>query len=309
MTNQQFFDIYTRHIIDTELYAEARAILAEDMLLRLNRDLQKIIVSYGIITSKAKQVECEKECNECIKKYILEWQEEEEKERDNFVTKEMNWLSTLIKVMFGISIISSLLKQKKILETPFSPTDTFSSFAENLERNIIRIVRTPLISSRIFGSSTSSVSENLDNSFPRIIRETKSNIITSVTALQRNVQYQLLEDKRKLSFKYISMLDEKVCTVCGGYSGDIYEDLSQAPAVPVHNRCRCYYLPILSSAENTDGNENYAEWFKRQPDNIKYRILGPTRYNFYKSGAISIKQFSSNGRKLTLTELFKSNIN
>lgn len=304
MTDKQWFDKYTRHIIDTELYAEARASLAEDMLKELHRELKSIIESYGSITSKAKQQECEDECNECIERYISEWKDEEDKEREDYANKESDWLGRAVKAALGISLVNSLLKQKRALETPFSPTDTFDSFVETMAGDIKKAVRTPLLSSRIFGSSTSSVSESLDSAFTKIERNFKTNMQTSITGLQRNIQYQLLEDKRKLKFVYVSMLDDRTCVVCGGYSGTVYEDLSEAPAVPVHYRCRCYYIPVISSSDDI-GKETYEEWFERQPDSVKYKILGPTRYNFYKSGITSIKSFSSGGKKLTLEELFE----
>lgn len=41
------------------------------------------------------------------------------------------------------------------------------------------------------------------------------------------------------------------------------------------------------------------------PDSTVYKILGPARYALYKSG-IKIKDFSDNGKTLTLKELFDS---
>lgn len=100
------------------------------------------------------------------------------------------------------------------------------------------------------------------------------------------------------------MLDDRTCVVCGGYSGTVYDDLSKAPAIPIHHRCRCYYMPIISSSSDI-GKETYEDWFNRQSDSVKYKILGATRYNFYKSGLSDITNFSSKGRKLTLKEMFE----
>lgn len=306
MTDEEWFDTYAKHMVDTELYAEARARLAVSMLNKMFRELKSIIASYGVIKSRQKQLECERECNECIRRYLSKWRDSEEKKRERHAKKESDWLSDAVKAALGITILSALGKLTRALEAPFCNYDNFDGMVKSIEDRIKKAVRTPLLSSRIFGASTDSVSGSLDASFRKISAELDSGVRTSVTALQRNVQQLLLEDKRKLRFVYVSMLDSSVCAVCAGYSGNVYEDISKAPGVPVHFRCRCYYMPVLSSSK-PEKNETYQDWFDRQPDSVKYRILGPTRYNFYKSGLTDVKRFTSDGRKLTLKELFPNN--
>ena len=306
MTYKEWFDAYARHMVDVELYAEARAVLLEGTLNRLYRELKSIIESYGVIKSKSQENECIRECNECIRKYLNRWEDSEKKERDDFAGKEADWLSGIILAALGVALVSDIARKKRAMSTPFTETDTFETFTETLKADIQKSIKVPLLSSRIFGASTKSVTESLSSSFERIERNASAEIKTAVTGLQRSVTYQLLEDRRKLKFLYVSMFDERTCTVCAGYSGNVYEDLASAPAVPVHIRCRCYYMPILSSSDEIEGRpEDYEEWFKRQPDSVKYRILGPSRYSIYKSGLTSIKKFSSEGRKLTLEELFQ----
>ena len=304
MTDKKWFDKYARHMIDTEFYAEARARRMKQTLSKMERDLKAIVNSYGVIKSKAQERKCLKECDDCIDDYIDEWEKKETKEREKYAEEESRWLAAAIKIALGIILVVTGAMVLRALETPYSDTDTFQSFCDGIREKVKKAVRTPLRSSRIFGTSTSSVSESLDSSFRKIEAGAVADMQTSVTALQRNVQYQLLEDKRRIRLVYVSMLDDRVCAVCAGYSGNVYEDLSKAPPVPVHFRCRCYYLPVLSSGNENPFGENYADWFKRQPDSVKYRILGPTRYNFYKSGLVDVKNFSSGGRKLTLKELF-----
>ena len=307
MTDREWFDEYTQHMVDTELYAEARAVLAEEMLTKLNKELQSVISSYGTIKSKALENECMRECDERIEKYLDEWKNEEEKERQAQAENESSWLSNTLKAALGVAVVASALKIKKALETPFSEADTFGTFSEGLKTKVQKSIRTPLLSARIFGSSGSTVAESLDSAMTRLKRETKANMRTAVTSVQRNVQRQLLTDNRKLRFRYISMLDDSTCMVCGSYSGTVYEDLSEGPDIPVHIRCRCFYQPILSSSEGNGDIESYQEWFDRQPDSVQYKIIGPTRYAFYKSGITNIRTFTSEGRKLTLDELFEKN--
>ena len=303
MTDREWFDTYARHMVDTELYAEARARLAVSMLNKMFRELKSIIASYGVIRSKREQAECERECNDCIRRYLSKWHDGEEKEREKLAGKESGWLSEAIKAALGITVLAALGKLARALEAPFCDYDNFDGMVRSVEDRIRKAVRTPLLSSRIFGTPTDSVAGSLDASLRKISVELDSGVRASVTALQRNVQQLLLEDKRRLRFVYVSMLDSSVCAVCAGYSGNVYEDLSKAPGIPVHFRCRCYYMPVLSSSMPEKAGD-YQSWFDRQPDSVKYRILGPARYNFYKAGLTDIKRFTSDGRKLTLKELF-----
>lgn len=303
MNDRQWFDTYARHMVDTELYAEARTRLLGDTLDKMFRELRAIVSSYGTIRSKADESRCMRECDDCVRKYLSEWEDDEERERSEYAEKEADWLSDAVKAALGVSVLWGAAKILRALATPFSTADTFRSFVERMREDIVRAVRAPLLSSRIFGSPASAATEPMRSSFDKIKRQAEADMRTAVTGLQRNVTYQLLEDKRRLRMVYVSMLDDRTCVVCAGYSGNVYEDLSKAPAVPVHIRCRCYYMPVLSSGE-VPKKETYGEWFGRQPDSVKYRILGPTRYNFYKGGNISINKFSSDGRKLTLKELF-----
>lgn len=307
MNDRQWFDTYARHMVDTELYAEARTRLLGDTLDKMFRELRAIVSSYGTIRSRADESRCMRECDDCVRKYLSEWEDDEERERSEYAEKEADWLSGAVKAALGVSVLWGAAKILRALATPFSTADTFRSFVERMREDIVRAVRAPLLSSRIFGSPASAATEPMRSSFDKIKRQAEADMRTAVTGLQRNVTYQLLEDKRRLRMVYVSMLDDKTCVVCAGYSGNVYEDLSKAPAVPVHIRCRCYYMPVLSSGE-VPKKETYGEWFGRQPDSVKYRILGPTRYNFYKGGNISINKFSSDGRKLTLKELFDGKI-
>ena len=192
------------------------------------------------------------------------------------------------------------------------PKDTYISedgkyedlddFGENLKEKVRKTVTVPAMSSYMFGSGLKTVSEEMDRSFDKIERDAMSDIHLSITENQRNTQRLLLEDKSGLEYLYVAMLDSKTCAVCGGYSGNVYKDLSEAPTLPVHHLCRCYYLPVKKEQEYD--RESYSEWFDRQPDSVKYKILGPSRYGFYKSGMKFI-EFTSKGRKLSLSELFE----
>lgn len=52
------------------------------------------------------------------------------------------------------------------------------------------------------------------------------------------------EDSMVLAVQWYTREDERVCKKCGARHGQVY-DLADAPTIPAHPRCRCWYLPIF----------------------------------------------------------------
>ena len=301
MKYREWFDLYARHMADTELYAEARASLSEDMLERMCRELQDIIRSYGNIRGRATEAKCRKECDRCIERYLRKWSGDEEDERKSFAGKEAAWIAASVLSAFGIAVALTAAKLGRALETPHAGS-SFETLKDDIEYRAKKSVRQSLLSARIFGGPASSAADGVAADFEKMKKGVAAETATAVTGLQRSVAEQTLAGSG-LRFLYVSMLDDRTCAVCAGYSGNVYESLAKAPDIPVHMRCRCYYLPVMPE-EKIPETESYGDWFGRQPDSVKYRILGPARYSFYKGGLTDIKAFSSKGRKLTLKELF-----
>ena len=301
MKYREWFDLYARHMADTELYAEARASLSEETLERMCRELQDIIRSYGTIKGRATEAKCRKECDRCIERYLRKWSRDEEEERKEFAKREAAWIAASVLSAFGIAAAVSAVRLGRALESPHAGS-SFGTLKDDIGHRAKKSVRQSLLSARIFGSPASSAADGVASDFEKMKKGIAAETATAVTGLQRSVAEQTLAGSG-LRFLYVSMLDDRTCAVCAGYSGNVYESLAKAPDIPVHMRCRCYYLPVMPGEEIPE-TESYGDWFRRQPDSVKYRILGPSRYSFYKGGLTDIKAFSSKGRKLTLKELF-----
>lgn len=295
----EYFDKYAEHIIDTEFYAQEKEAEFVKFMNKLKKGVLGIMDEYPSVSSKVEANKLYRELEDYVDDEIDYYIEDLKRDREKQADKESDFLSTLLDVMLGINIALSILNRKNALEFPFSKNNTVDTMADNLKENVKRSVRVPLITTRILGSSTSTMKESVSSQIDSIAKKSKSDIHTSVTALQRNLLL-LSMSTAKVKYEYISMLDEKTCGVCASYSGTLYDTLEEAPVLPIHNNCRCYILPVHTYEEQP----SYEDWLKRQPDSVVYKILGPSRYALYKSG-VSIKKFTSEGRYLTLEELFK----
>lgn len=99
------------------------------------------------------------------------------------------------------------------------------------------------------------------------------------------------------------MLDSSTCIVCGNLDGTIYENIEDAPFIPVHDHCRCFLQPLVEGQEYP--SETYSTWLSKQSEAEQRKILGKTRYEMYKQG-LPIKRFVNDGmtEKLTLDEIY-----
>ncbi|MCG8406757.1 MAG: hypothetical protein MI923_16295 [Phycisphaerales bacterium] len=92
--------------------------------------------------------------------------------------------------------------------------------------------------------------------------------------------------------KYTTMLDARVCLRCAAASRRHSKGLSpglyrvndpEMPEIPIHNLCRCAYVPVPKGAP-PPRDETYDQWLKRQSDAKQREILGASRYDLFKSG-------------------------
>jgi len=179
-------------------------------------------------------------------------------------------------------------------------------------RNIIRqtadniIVRAsvtdePLeVVSGYFDSAMSVAQSNLDAIVRTAVAITAGMVVTN---LYRNGGAE--------GHQQLSVLDSRTSDICSFRHAKVwyYNDPSRSTlpdgsAPPYHYSCRSILVPVTS-----DGPldvPTYSEWFGRQPARVQREVLGINRYNLYKSGEITIEQFSPRGRRLTLEELKKA---
>lgn len=294
----EYFDKYTKHIIDTEFYAQYQEDYFTHKMENLRKKLRAFLKENNLRLTKSQYKKILSDCKEISDKEIDEYFEEYKKEREDFSKKERNYLKALVIAILGLVLakeITKSIRDKKLLEG----TSNIDDFKEKLKTDVYNAVRKPLFTDYIFGSPASTSTETVDSAVEKTINISSSFIHTDVTAIQRNLLSTVTTD---VKLQYVSMLDDKTCAVCGGYSGKVYNSISDAPTLPIHERCRCYLIPLK---ENEESGMTYSQWLRSQPDSVQYKILGPARYALYKAG-VDVESFSSKGKKLTLKELYSS---
>lgn len=139
-------------------------------------------------------------------------------------------------------------------------------------------------------------------------------------------------------WQYVATLDRRACLRCAAQDGRVYKDRSDAPATPLHFRCRCLLVPLtnvkgpggerpaikhdertvnhrdgskstkfsVASAEQVPSSMTYQAWMQGQlktdPAFVK-EVLGPGRFKLFAEGKLNLSSMVSNGRIKTLREL------
>ncbi len=91
--------------------------------------------------------------------------------------------------------------------------------------------------------------------------------------------------------QHSAIIDSRTCLVCGRLNGRLYR-LSdpRLPRLPVHDYCRCAYIPHAGGADDAPVLPDYETWLRSQTEDRQLEILGRTRFEHFKAGT-RIDQF------------------
>jgi SPP1 gp7 family putative phage head morphogenesis protein len=89
-------------------------------------------------------------------------------------------------------------------------------------------------------------------------------------------------------YQRLAARDPATCLACLSQDGEIY---TTEVSVDDHVGGRCTCVPLISGADNPE-MEPAQSWFDRQPESTKLAMMGPGRYDLYKSGAASWKDLA-----------------
>ena len=100
--------------------------------------------------------------------------------------------------------------------------------------------------------------------------------------------------------QYTTMLDGRVCLRCAKYRGRVYRiNDPAAPKLPLHDYCRCSYIPVVGSKRDAPDVQDYDSWLRSQPADRQLEILGRTRYELFAAG-MKTEQFVNNRSRVIL---------
>ena len=83
-------------------------------------------------------------------------------------------------------------------------------------------------------------------------------------------------------YQYRAVLDTRTSAICRALDGKIFMQ-GRGPEPPQHFNCRSIHVNIPRSLESEYRNvrDDYGEWFNKQNDAEKLRVLGPGRLEYW----------------------------
>jgi SPP1 gp7 family putative phage head morphogenesis protein len=121
---------------------------------------------------------------------------------------------------------------------------------------------------------------------------------TEVIGAYREASIRTYEENKEIvpGWRWTAALNQRTCAMCLAMDGRVFPN-----SVPFgsHPNCRCTPVPetkpwselgpeFADIPDNRVKLQKGSEWFAKQPDRIKRKILSPRKYELYKSGDLTL---------------------
>jgi len=269
-------------------------------------DCQLILEEYGRCGTKSRCNELKKE----IDKRLLELEEDIAAfialELPKIIEDENKWLNKNMKPYFDIKLMDNAKALSKLAIIPIATAGAAIGFGVLIANRLRSIYNSEITQGYVTGIPFKELQSDYVSRLNSFDNNLEADAETLGSSLGNQYERIIFTKNRNAIKRYIwsSMLDTSTCIVCGSLDGQIYDDVTNIPIYPPHDRCRCRIIPLPDFVEDDEAKVTYSEWFERQSDKNKYKILGKKRFQLYENG-MKIKQFVNNGKITPLKDMKK----
>ena len=252
-------------------------------------------------------------CNELKKKIDVRLSELEDEvaafialELPKIIEDENEFLKKNVQPLFRIQLEDATKSITKLAMIPVATAGAAIGFGLLISNKLRDIYNSEITQSYITGIPFNELKDGYAirlNSFDRGLEADAETLGSSLGGQYERIAYTK-NDKKIKRYMWSSMLDTSTCILCGSLDGQIFEDITNAPIFPAHDRCRCRLIPLPDFIDDEEAKITYSEWFERQSPKEKRVILGKTRFQLYEQG-MKIKQFVNNNKITPLKDLKK----
>lgn len=291
-----FFSEYTKHQADAEYFGNEIILEFKELYREKFDEILYEIKSIPAISSKERLLLLQ----EYIEAVYLELEKTTKKRLDEnigqIVGVEKDWLvSFMKKIGVAYTVSKSLLENVKFM--PIAERNSYSDIIPQLDSRIKKTTENTLKLAYLTKEPTESISERLERQYKRYENYIETDLMTMNTAIFRNTDYQIFKENRQM-VRYSAVLDFHTCLNCASNSGLLFK-ITEAPILPVHDRCRCFLVP---AEINQDSISGFSDWIESLSDPEKEKYLGKGRYELYKKG-VKTSSFVNDGRIIPISEL------
>lgn len=267
-------------------------------------DCQELLEEYARCGTKSR-------CNELKEEIDTRLEELEDDiaafialELPKIIDEENEYLKQNVQPLFNIQLANTARAINQLAMIPIATAGAAIGFGLLISNRLKEIYNAEITQSYITGIPFRELKEDYAqrfNSFDRGLQADSETLGTSLGSQYERMVFTK-NDKKIKRYMWTSILDTSTCVACGSLDGHIYEDITNVPIYPLHDRCRCSLIPLPDFVDEEDAKTTYTEWFERQPQKEKQAILGKKRFELYEQG-VKIKQFVNNGKITPLKDL------
>lgn len=115
-----------------------------------------------------------------------------------------------------------------------------------------------------------------------LISRTESNRAYRQATIQTYQQSDLVT-----GWRWVASKSSRTCLACLALDGTFFPKDKPFPA---HPACRCTMVPAIDG-EQPSKRESAGDWFERQPDDVKQKMMSGVAFDAYKAGKVTLKDF------------------
>lgn len=301
---QKYIDNYISHAIGAVEYGnffyEQIKILADSA----KDDCEAIFDKYKRCGTKTRCQELTKEINNRLEELKEGIDSFIEVELSKVIEEENKWLEENVEEPFGVTFEKNIKMLTKLALVPIATAGAAIYFGKTVSDRLKNVYQSQALQGFVTGTPFSEIKEEFTPRLNSFDRGLQADAETMGSSLGEEYQRIVFTKNQNVIKKYMwsAILDTTTCIACGDLDGQVFEDITNVPIYPLHDRCRCTLIPLPEDSDEDDFRETYSHWFERQPKEKKYEILGKTRFQLYEQG-MKIKQFVNNGKITPLKDL------
>lgn len=162
-------------------------------------------------------------------------------------------------------------------------------FEKNLAPAVAEKLRSEIVRAAALGTDFRTIANRLMAAGDITRHRALSTARTEVNRIRRETTRQIYEENSDVitGWEWVAAKSSRTCPVCLALDGRIFK--LEEP-FPNHINCRCVMIPVIDGVERPRRTLG-ADWFDRQPDDVKEKILGKLGAAAYNDGQIRMEDF------------------
>lgn len=300
---QKYIDNFISHAISSVEYGNYFYNRIKEYADSAKDGCQVVLNKYEKCVTKARRIKILKEIESILLELETDIAAFISLELPKIIKDENKWIKKNLTPLFDLKLDNIDKAVVKVGIIPVATAGAALKFGSLIHDRLRNIYNSEVTQGYVTGTSFEELADDYESRFSSFNNNLEADAETLGSSLGEQYERVIFtKNKDKIKrYMWSSVLDTSTCILCGSLDGQIYDDVTNVAIYPAHDRCRCRLVPLPDYVDE-DVKVTYSDWFERQSDKDKYKILGKTRFHLYENG-MKIKRFVNNGKITPLKEL------